>query len=102
MILKPYVLNKTVTAAGTRERIVGSGLKSIAVTIQAKSDNTGSIYVGDETVSSSVGIELHAGDSITFNSVEFGLANADISFRDIWIDVSVSSEGINIIYLERD
>ncbi len=101
MILKPYAFSKVVAAAGTRERLVDSNLQAPVITLQAENSNTGTVYVGGETVSSSVGIELTAGDNITFNAIELGLANAIISFKDIWLDVSVSTDGVKAIYLER-
>lgn len=59
------------------------------VTIIAKKDNTGSIYVGDSGVSSSVyGAELEAKDSITIR-----VNNANL----IWIDASGNGEGISYV-----
>jgi hypothetical protein len=79
------VLN--VTIAGTRVQLPDISCREI--TIIARSNNTGIIYVGDSLVSSSrFGIELSAKEKITFN-----VANAN----QIWIDASVSGEGISYI-----
>jgi hypothetical protein len=77
----------SVTTAGTRVQ-----LPSIAcneVTIIAKRTNTGDIYVGGSTVSSTVyGADLQAKDSITIK-----VSNANL----IYIDSSVNGEGISYV-----
>jgi len=77
----------TVTTAGTRVQL--PTLACSKVTIIAKRANTGYIYVGMNTVSSTVyGAELAAKDSMDF----------DVSnLNEIWIDASVSGEGISYI-----
>lgn len=93
---------KAVTAAGTRERLTSSEMDAPAVMIQAESTNTGKIYVGDNQVSStSYGADLAASDSVTFRAEDLGMANVKISLDDIWLDTSVSTDGVSVIYLER-
>jgi hypothetical protein len=102
MYLKIRHLTKTVTTAGTRERLTTSDLKVPAVLIQAEVSNTGQVYVGDNQVSSSsCGIELDSGDSITLSAASMGWANGQISLKDIWLDVEVSTDGVWCTYLER-
>ena len=101
MLLKPRVFSKTIAAAGTKEQLTTSELKVPDVTIQAKSINTGTVYIGDNQVSSSLGIELVAGDSIALQNDDLGSADAKISLRNIWLDVSVNGEGVTVLYLER-
>jgi len=74
----------TVTTAGSRVNFVS--LASLSITIKALVGNTGLIYVGGNTVDSSNGFELSAGDSISL-----AIDNHD----EIWIDSSVSGEGIS-------
>ena len=78
----------TVTTAGTRVQLPSFACRE--VTITAKRTNTGYIYASpDNLVSSTVyGIELATKDSFTFN-----VANAN----QIWIDASVSGEGISYV-----
>ena len=74
----------SVTTAGTRVQL--PSLVCSKVTIIAKRLNTGYIYVGKNTVSSTVyGAELAALDSI-----DLEVSN----LNEIWIDSSVSGEGI--------
>lgn len=101
MLLNPVVITKVVSTAGIREQLMTSNKTVPAILIQALSSNTGKIYIGDGLVSSSNGIELFAGDSIRLSNDDLGLAGAEISCRDIWIDSSINGEGITALYLER-
>lgn len=56
----------TVTTAGTRVALASSQAVQ-SVTIKALSTNTGIIYVGNSSVSSSNGFQLSAGDSISMD-----------------------------------
>lgn len=76
-----------VTLAGTRQQLDDKPCHE--VTIIAKSGNTGYIYVGKSTVSSTVyGAELGELDSITLE-----VSNTN----EIYIDASVSGEGISYV-----
>jgi len=79
-----------VTTVGTRVQLPSFACRE--VTITAKRTNTGYIYASpDNLVSSAVyGIELSAKDSFTFT-----VANTN----QIWIDASVSGEGISYVAL---
>ena len=78
---------QNVTTAGTRVQLPSIPCRE--VTIIAKRTNTGYIYAGKNTVSSTVyGVELTAKDSFTFN-----VSNAN----EIWIDSSVNGEGISYV-----
>lgn len=76
-----------VTLAGTRQQLDDKPCHE--VTIIAKRGNTGYIYVGKSTVSSTVyGAELGELDSITL---------AVSNTNEIYIDASVSGEGISYV-----
>ena len=100
MPLKIHVLTKTVTTAGARERIVTQEINVIAVLIQAISTNAGDIYIGDNTVSSSKGLEIDPRDSVIINAKDLGWADELIAMREIWVDSDDDGDGVNILYLE--
>lgn len=83
---------KAVTSAGTAEALAGSTACKW-VTIQAQTDNTGVIAVGDSgvvtTVSTGDGILLEAGDTI---SIPID------NLADVFIDASVSGDGVRFMY----
>lgn len=75
--------NFDVTVAGTAEAMPNTHV--LEVVIQAKSTNTGLIYVGGSSVSSTDGIELSAGQSMSFQVT---------NLNKLWLDASVSGDGV--------
>jgi hypothetical protein len=89
-------LSKTISAAGTSERLSTSHVQVWAVTIRAKSTNTDDAYIGDDTVSSSdPGME--PGMSLSYDA---GRGDTLLDLYDIWGDVAVSGEGFDVWYVE--
>ncbi len=102
MKLKPFGYGKNVTTAGTRERLTTAEINTPMVIIQAKSANTGLIYVGNDQVSSTnCMISLAARGTVTLSAADFGGADAVWDLTKIWVDCSVSGEGIYWGYAER-
>ncbi len=83
--------SKTVTAAGTRERLISTAnnVSAKSVTIVAKESNTGLVYVGDDTVASSNSPNLNPGDSIKIDD------DGPFNLSDIYLDVSVAADGVD-------
>lgn len=77
--------DKDVTAAATPEALASSTTVLNSVLIQAKTTNTGSVYVGDDTDQE---VELEAGDAIV-------VVVADLA--SIYIKVAVNGEGVNYV-----
>lgn len=81
---------KTVaTTAGTAYQLASSGTYR-QLTVQASVGNSGTIYVGNSTVSTS-SIELSSGDQITFNADTGYLAN-------FYILGTVNGDSVRYIY----
>lgn len=79
---------KAVAAAGTDEVLASSQALKSGVIIKAHSTNTGTIYVGPEGVTAATGFRLSAGESV-FVEVD--------NLADVWLDCSVSGEGVSFI-----
>ena len=93
---------KTVTTAGTRERLTTLGVKSPSVSIQALRANTNVVFVGNNQVSSTNHfISLAAGGTVVLGLESFGLANASIDLSQIWLDVTTSGEGVMVGFYDR-
>ena len=102
MALKPHGFLKTVTATDAPEQLTTSNRVAPAVLLQAELDNTGYVYVGDSAVSeTNFGICLAAGDVYTMSAEELGWGRAQISLKDIWLDVSFAGDGVSCMILER-
>lgn len=76
-----------VTTAGTRVALAAS-TTCVSVTVKALITNTGLIYVGNSTVSSSNGLQLSAGDTISLDIANLSTVN---------IDAAVSGEGVTYL-----
>jgi len=100
MNLKFKAFRKTVSTAGTREQLTTSDNAVLSVMIQALASNTSYVYVGDNTVSSTNGMELAAGGFITISNTDDSFPGGEISLKDIWIDVAVNGEGVSYSYIE--
>jgi len=81
--------SKDVATAGSSEALAAStSIKS--VTIRAKSSNTGLIYVGSSSVSSSNGFQLSADETVSLD-----LDN----LSKIYLDCDSDGDGVTYIYL---
>jgi len=88
-------LSKTVTSAGTQVALASS-TKVSSLVMKAMETNTGLIFLGDSTVSSSTG-GLTASQAISWESDNNrGL----LDLADIYVDSAVSGEGVDIWYVE--
>lgn len=86
---------KVVAAAGTAEQLVGSSIRCVSVAIQAETNNTNNVAIGDVNVVAAVGAErgliLAAGESTTLSISDLLL---------VYVDSVTSSEGVTFLYLE--
>ena len=101
MIVRPFHFMKTVTTATTREQLTTAERHVTSAIIQAEITNTGYVYVGNSTVSSTDYFALLvAGASVSLDALSLGLSDAKIDLSEIWLDVSVSTDGVSVGYLE--
>jgi hypothetical protein len=95
------LLSKTVTNAGTRVALNAVALPVKQVIIQCKSSNTGKIFVGDNTVSSIISIEMGVPQSgIILPAVRLlpATAGGTLDLNTVYIDSAVNGEGVNAYY----
>ena len=83
-----YNGQKYVSTAGTQVALASSQAITHSVTIMAQSGNSGWIYIGNSSVSSSNGYILDAGDTL-----ELKIAN----LATVYVDSSVNGEGVSYI-----
>jgi len=91
--------SKAVTTAGTRVQLSSTQILVVSLSIQASSSNTGVIYVGGPTISSTRGVALSAGDTLAL--LPMARQNEYYDLRSIWLDASVSAEGVTYAYRPR-
>ena len=89
-----------VATAGVRVQITSSNLACSGVIFQASTGNTGKLYVGDSTVTSSNGISLSPGETYTIASQSLdGVMDAELILSDFWIDADTNGNSVKIHYL---
>lgn len=90
-------LNKNITSAGTREQLTTATDKQAReFTIQGLHSNTGSVWLGDDTVSSTVhAIGLDPGEKHTFKAGDFG-SNSVFNLSDFYVDVETNGNDVAV------
>lgn len=107
MGIKPINGSKTVTTAGTRVQLVTTGTYVTSVYFEALRTNTGNIYVGTDTVSSTVYMaKLAAGEGFCISIDSSGRVGSssggsEININTIYFDSQNSGEKVLYTYLER-
>lgn len=102
--IKPVMTEKTVTTAGTRVQVSTTDVFVSAIFCETPRANTGYIYIGGSTVSSTVFFHEFAigKDTWSMTSPIAGLgrppSNA-INLADLYVDSSVNGEKVKITYL---
>ena len=101
MAYSPTIIqgSKDVTTAGTREQLITVATSVRTVIIQSKRANTDNIFVGDSNISSTTGISIAPGDSISFDPPKDKHGtNSLFDLSDFWLDSAVNGEGVTFIY----
>ena len=83
--------SKSVTTAGSRVQLSVASVPCKKLIIQSTFANTGNTYVGDVTVSSTVGLVMYPGAATSFTLTPNNL-------NLIYIDSAVSGEGVTYYY----
>ena len=98
LLLKTFA--RIVTTAGTRVQLSTVSIPTTAFLIQANSNNAGLIYVGDVTVEAANSPYLTAGavNSKEGQPVSRGVIQT-FDLSKIYIDASVSGEGVKVEYI---
>ena len=93
-----YDGSATLTAAGTRQRLVSTRTPAAWITFQAGASNTGAIYLGGNTVSSTSGVSMLTGDAI----VTWPVGDINMyDLREIWFDGATTNNTVQFIYGTR-
>ena len=103
MAVTPIHSTVTVTTAATRVQVTADAdIKPMSVYFEAAGANTGFIYVGLVTVSSTVYIaRLAAGTSFSIGGVPGAgrLGGTGIQLSALYVDSSVSGEKVQVTYV---
>ena len=107
MAIIPKLLTKTVATAGTRVEVTTSTtILPTSIYFEALATNTGYIYIGDSTVSSTVYFaRLSPGQGFTFSSDGVGgsgrVGSIGFQLSAFYVDSSVSGEKVQVTYMNQ-
>lgn len=90
--------SKTVTAAGTAERLVSTTTRVSWWTVQALADNSGNVFVGTSAVEDGTGIELEPGKGHHFPVIA---PNYKYDLYEWYVDSASNGDGVSWIYEVR-
>lgn len=92
----------TVSVADTAVPLSITPKQVIEVVIQAFKGNTGTICVGDSTVTSTTGIQLDAGEALVLSAPEVSGTPGTIDLSTIYVNSSNAGDLVNIAYTARE
>ena len=90
-----------VTTAGTRQQLSATAILADNVSIQANPANTGLIYVGDNTVSSTHCWILSAGQFLSLEGSRRRDGSDWLDLSTIYVDAATSGDKVQWGYLKR-
>lgn len=96
---------KTVTASGTREALLSTGsiydLRVRALRVRALTTNTGNVYIGDATITTTTFSDILAPGEVLSLSVDMDewRAGKALNLAKIFLDVDTSGEGVSFSYV---
>lgn len=79
-------------------RLTTATTKAYSLLLQAPSTNSGKIYVGDSSVSSTQGIELAAGQSITMSPIKNGGRIESVPLNSVYFIAATTGDKVKILY----
>jgi hypothetical protein len=101
-LISPKHLDKDVAAAGTAVPLINVQTLAMTLVIQAKSTNSGLVYIGDSTVSAaSYGASISAGNSVSIEMPLHGGHTLEVDLSEIYIDAGTNDDGVTVLYYQR-
>ena len=88
-----------VPSAGTRVQISTDPSPVLNITFKARKGNAGNVYLGNVTVSATVGFELAPGDSITLDPSQVVHRDTTVLLSDFYVDVATNGDDVDFIAL---
>jgi hypothetical protein len=88
--------------AGTRVQLNAGSIGCPSIILTAAHGNTGNIYIGDSTVSSTAyAAVLSAGQSLTLTGITRGGSNEDMQINTLYADTATNGNDVHVSYYAR-
>jgi hypothetical protein len=91
----------TIATSGVRVQFTASQIPTNTLVISASKSNTGNVYIGDITVSSTNGQELAPGESLEITARPSSKNNDDVILSDFYADTQTNGNTIRVMYTGR-
>jgi len=88
-----------VSTAGTRVQLSNVTDRVRYIKVSARTGNSGLVYFGTSDVSSTVGYELSANDSLELN---FGEQGGTVALSTFWADSSATNQDLDWVAITED
>lgn len=101
MALKLYTLAQiTVATSGTEQQVSATATPISTLVVTAPAANTGKIYVGDSDVSTTRGIEVAPGATVSITA-DYSGTGEELILSDFYIDAATDGDKANVSYMKR-
>ena len=87
-----FVATTDIPTAGTRVQISNTPRLVVSITFKARNGNTGSVYVGGSTVSSTNGVELRPNEG---KSYDFAALRLTVPISDFYLDTATNGNDVD-------
>ena len=103
MAIKLYTLAQiTVATSGTEQQVSATATPITTLVVSAPATNTGAIYVGDSNVTTTRGIEVAKGTTVSISADMSGRAGGEeLILSDFYIDAATNGDKANVSYITR-
>jgi len=92
----------TIVTAGTRVQLTpGANPFANTIIVTASPANSGTVYVGDSTVTAANGQPLSPGESYVISTPSIRGTDEDFFISDVWLDASISGSTARVAYISR-
>jgi hypothetical protein len=98
---RPLADSIDVPSAGTRVQISTKKEQVLSIIFTARKGNSGNVFLGDATVSATVGFQLAPEDSITLNPSLALEHRTVVLLSDFWVDAATNGDDVDFIALVK-
>lgn len=91
----------TLASSGVAQTITASTQDAICVVLEAPSTNTGNVYYGDSSVSTTSGLTLAPGRRVSIDATTDHRTGAQMHIADVFV-VGTSGDVVRIAYQTRN
>lgn len=94
--------NVSTVTAGTRVPLTALYIITPGISIKARTTNTGVVYIGASTVSSTnAAFVMAPGDAVEITGPNIRGVEEEFLLSDIYLDSAVNGEGVTVAYITR-